>query len=143
MVTKTSENDGMSRLEIFRGRPLARIDRILQELLRIVGPELAHCRVGVDDRIDQSSLLAFDLANIDVADDIAVFVERYRAAHGVDLSRPQRFHERRLVLDLAVDRCESGFEHRTLDISRRGVEAGVVLPFGTESGCEFLVDRIV
>src|SRR5438105_11704510 len=103
MVTKTSENDGMSRLEIFRGRPLARIDRILQELLRIVGPELAHSRIGVDDRVDQASILAFDFANIDVADDIAVLVERYRAARRVDPGRPQRFHECWFVLDLAVD----------------------------------------
>src|ERR1700694_1695471 len=93
--------------------------------------------------MDQSSFLAFDFANIDVADDIAVLVERYRAARRVDLGRPQCFHERRLVLDLAVYRCESGLEHRPLDVGRGGVEAWVVLPFGAESGREFLVDRIV
>src|SRR5882672_10924435 len=64
-----------SGFQVLRGRPIARIDRIFQKLLRIVGPELAHAGIGEDDRVDQPAFLAFDLANIDVADDIAVLVE--------------------------------------------------------------------
>src|SRR2546425_12829100 len=35
-------------LQVFRRREVARVHRALQELLRVVGPELAHVRVGVD-----------------------------------------------------------------------------------------------
>src|SRR5712675_1451363 len=54
------------RLEILRGRPVARVHRILQELLRLVGPELAHVRIGLDDPVHQPSVLALDLADVDV-----------------------------------------------------------------------------
>src|SRR6266446_1041682 len=67
---------GRLGLQVLRGRPVARIDRILQELLGLVGPELAHVRVGVDDAVHQPAVLALDLAYIDVADHVAVLVER-------------------------------------------------------------------
>src|SRR5439155_16815769 len=52
------------RLEILRGRPVARVHRIFQELLRLVRPELAHIRVGVDDAVHQAPVLALDLADV-------------------------------------------------------------------------------
>src|SRR5262249_44353655 len=72
-----------SGLEVLRGRPVARVHRILQEFLRIVGPELAHVRVRVDNRVDEAPLLALDLPDVDIPDDVAVFVEGDRAADGV------------------------------------------------------------
>src|SRR5581483_11394052 len=64
-----------SRLEVLRRRPVARVHRVLQELVGVVGPELAHVRIGLDHRVDQPPLLARHLADVDVADDVAVLVE--------------------------------------------------------------------
>src|ERR1700704_3013236 len=63
-------------LQVFRRREVARVHRILQELLRLVGPELAHVRIGVDHPVHQPAVLALDLADVDVADHVAVAVER-------------------------------------------------------------------
>src|SRR5712664_1680582 len=59
------------RLEILGGRPVARVHRILQELLRFVRPELAHVRVGMDDAVHQASVFALYLADVHAADDVA------------------------------------------------------------------------
>src|ERR1700682_1357510 len=39
-------------LQILRRRVVARIDRVLQELVLIVGPELAHVWIGLDHGVD-------------------------------------------------------------------------------------------
>src|SRR2546425_598957 len=90
-------------LDVLRRRPVARIHRVLQELLLVIRPELAHVRIRVDDRIDQASFLALDLADIDIAYDVAVHVEGHRPTRRFGLDRAQRLHEGMLVLDLAVD----------------------------------------
>src|SRR5690348_8681302 len=64
-----------SALEVLRRRVVPRVRRVLQVLLRVVGPELAHVRVGVDDRVDQPALLARHLADVHVAHHVAVLVE--------------------------------------------------------------------
>src|SRR5216110_3106920 len=125
------------RLEILRGRPVARVHRILQELLRLVGPELAHVRVGVDHPVHEAPVLALDLADIDVADHVAVLVKAHRAAAGVDLDRAHRLHERLLVLDIALDPLQRRVEHRRLGVGRRGVEARVVLPILRKASTNF------
>src|SRR5262249_4675922 len=91
--------------EIFSTRPgFAVVDRVLEELVGIVGPELADVRIGLDHRIDQLAALLLDLADIDVTDHVAVFVEAHRTAAGFDLvARAQRGLQRVLVLDLAAD----------------------------------------
>src|SRR3954467_11445439 len=48
-------------LKILGGRPVARIHRVLEELIGLVGPELAHVRIGVDHRVDEAPFLARDL----------------------------------------------------------------------------------
>ena len=69
-------------LEILRRRIVARVDRVGQEFLLVVGPELADVRIGLDDRVDELAVLALAFADEDVADDVAVVVEldRRRAA---------------------------------------------------------------
>src|SRR5215510_13994507 len=66
--------------EVLVGREVPRIHRVLQELVRLVRPELAHVRVGVDHPVHQPALLALDLADVDVADHVAVLVELHGAA---------------------------------------------------------------
>src|SRR6267378_5873542 len=132
-----------SRLQILGGRPIARIHRILQELLRLVGPELAHVRVGMDDAVHEAPVLTFDLADVNAADHVSVFVECNRPPGGFDLDAAHRLHESRLVLDVSLDRVQGTFEHRGLDVGRCGVEPRIVTPVDAEIRGETLVDRIL
>src|SRR4051812_22735202 len=111
--------------QVLRGREIPRIDRVLEKLLGFVGPELADVRVGVDHAVHQAPFLALDLADVHVADHVAVLVEGDRPANGVGFRRPQGLHERVLVLDIALDRAERRFQHCAFDVGRRGVEARV------------------
>src|SRR5262245_10677600 len=70
-------------LEILRRRGVARVDRVLQEVVHVVGPELADVRIGLDHRVDQLAALLLDLADVDVADGVAVLVEAQGAAQRV------------------------------------------------------------
>src|SRR6266850_4748024 len=130
-------------LQILGGRVVPGVGRVLQILLGLVGPELAHVRIGVHHLVHQPSLLARDAPDVHVADHVAVLVERHRPAAGVDLDRAHRLHEGRLVLDGALDPLERGLEHRGFGVGCRGVEAGVVLPFLAERRGELAVDRVV
>src|SRR3989442_1230787 len=131
------------RLQVLRRREVARVHRVLEELLRLVGPELAHVRVSVDHAVYQAPVLALHLADVDVADDVAVLVEPDLAARGVHLEAAHRLHEGLLVLDPALDGVQRRLEHGGLDVGGGGVEAWVVLEFGAERGGELAVDRIV
>src|SRR5712671_7954760 len=73
------------RFQVLRRRPVARIHRVLEKLLGLVGPELADVGIRVDDPVDQPALLALHLADVDVAYDVAVLVEAHRAAAGIHL----------------------------------------------------------
>src|SRR5438309_9801900 len=70
-------------LQVLRRREVARVHGVLQELLRLVGPELAHVRISVDHAVHQASVLALHLADVDVADDVAVLVESDLAAREI------------------------------------------------------------
>src|SRR6476620_3187595 len=48
-------------LEILRRRIVAPVDRVLQELVLVVGPELANVRIGLDDGVDVLAVLLLDL----------------------------------------------------------------------------------
>src|SRR5271165_2022935 len=84
-----------SRLEILAARPgLAVVDGVLEELIRIVSPELTDIRIGLDHRVDELAAFPLDLADVDVADHVAVFVEAHLPAHGLDLvACTQRRHK--------------------------------------------------
>src|SRR5262249_50724442 len=70
-------------LEVLCRRVVARIDRILQEFVLVVGPELADVGIGLDHRVDVAAILLLDLAYVDVADHVAELVEAHRSAQGV------------------------------------------------------------
>src|SRR5947208_16937722 len=55
-------------LQVLRRREVARVHRVLQELLRVIRPELAHVRVSVDHAVHQAPVLAPHLPTVDVAD---------------------------------------------------------------------------
>src|SRR6266508_5498270 len=132
------------RLEITCRRVVARIDGILQELVLLISPELAHVGIGLDDRVDVSAALLLDLADVGVSDHVAQFIEAHRAADRVrSLRLFQRLHESRLVLDLAADRLDRRFQHFTAEVGFGGIDAGVDLVVAAYSLDEFLVAREV
>src|SRR5215469_10184727 len=54
----------------FQRRIIARIDRLREEPVLLISPELAHILIGLDNFVDELAVLFFDPANVDVADDI-------------------------------------------------------------------------
>src|SRR6516165_9301571 len=75
-------------------RIVARVDRLRQKPFRIVGPELAHLRIDLDDGVFHLTVLLSDAADEDVADDVAVIVEADGAARRVgEFDRSHRFDE--------------------------------------------------
>src|SRR5258708_27889097 len=107
-----------SRLQILRRREVARVHRVLEELLGLVGPELAHVRIGLDHGVHQPAVLALHLAAVVVADDVAVLVEADRAARGVHLETAHRPHEGFLVLDPTLRGVQRRLEARALLVGR-------------------------
>src|SRR5215470_13690945 len=131
------------RFEIFSARPgLAVVNRVLEEFVRIVGPELADVGIGLHHGIDVATVFLLDPPDVDVADDIAVFVEPHWAARSIcDLVLAQRLDQRLLVLDLGVDRLERGLEHRPVGVGRRRIHAGIDLVIALHAVHELLVRR--
>src|SRR6266508_5542611 len=92
-VTRGGADESELLLEVLRRRVVARIDRVLQELVLLIGPELADVGIGLDHRVDVAPVLLLDLAEVDVADHVAEFVEPHRAAQGVrHLRLPERLY---------------------------------------------------
>src|SRR6266545_6452546 len=141
-VTGMARTNRELLLEVLRRRVVARIDRVLQELVLFIGPELAHIGIGLDHRVDIAPVLLLDLADIDVADDVAELVEPHRAAQGVRHFRlSQCLHERFFVFGLAVDRLERVLEHLAAEIGLRGIDARVDFVVAADRFDELLVDR--
>src|SRR5262245_52902604 len=64
-------------------RIVARIDRLREEPLLVVGPELAHVLVGLDRRVDELVTLLLATPDVEAADHIAEVVETERPARRV------------------------------------------------------------
>src|ERR1044072_5475410 len=54
----------ISGLQVLCRREVARLHRIREELLRIVGPELAHGGIGLHHRVHELAAAALDLADV-------------------------------------------------------------------------------
>src|SRR5258705_13292015 len=116
------------------GRPVPRVQGLLEEVFRLVGPELGHGRVGVDDGVLELAALPLYPANVDVLDGVAVGVELDRPARGVgDLGFPERGQEGRLLLYVAIHGARRLVDPATAGIAGLGevgrhlVEAPAVL----------------
>src|SRR6266496_275067 len=132
----------LSGLEVFCRWPVTRIHRVLQEFLRLIGPELADVRVSMNHPVHQPPILALDLADVDTSDHVSVFVERNGPPGGVDLDAAHRLHEGLLVLDFPFDGVQGRLQHRGFDVRSGRVETRVVGPVEAEIRGEFLVDRV-
>src|SRR5207237_2383863 len=132
----------MANLLGYHRRPVARIARLLQELFRVVGPELAHVRIGIDIRIDEPTVLLLHFADVDVADDVAVLVERDRSAQRLHPYAAQRLDEGLLVLHLALERLERRVEYFPVEVGARRVLARIVAVLRAMGSYEAVVDRV-
>src|SRR3954453_15870501 len=72
---------------LLQRRVVARIDRLRQELLLVVSPELAHVVIGLHRLVPELEpvlrALFAELADVEVADDVAKVIELHDTARGV------------------------------------------------------------
>ena len=92
----------------FCARIVARVDQVLQELILVVGPELAHVRIGLDHRVDVFVADLLDAADIDVPTTLPNS-SKCIGPRRVAVSPRGSLLEGFLVFDLAVNRLEAGF----------------------------------
>src|SRR5665213_253912 len=64
-------------------REVARVDRLREELLLVVGPELTHVVIGLDRLVDVFAAGLFDTADEEVADHVAEVIELDRSARRI------------------------------------------------------------
>src|SRR5262245_58090467 len=85
-------------LSALQRRIVARVDRLREEPLLVIGPELADVLVCLDRRVDELVTLLLAPPDVEAADDVAEVVEAERAARRVgERHRPQRLDQRLLV----------------------------------------------
>src|SRR6185437_14102923 len=113
---------------VFAGRERPAVDRLLEELVLPIGPELADVRIGLDDGVPKlglgitEHLLFLDLLDVDVLDRVALGIEAHRAAHGLNLHALHGLDELRRARILTIR-----FLYRFVDdLCRRVVALGVV-----------------
>src|ERR1700692_425198 len=124
---------GMTRSALRQRRIIARINRMREVVLLRPIPELADVLVGLDRLVPDLEpvfdALGADLADVEVADDVAEMVELERPARRLGESdRSQRRHEFLFVLGVA-GRLQRRFDHLTIDVEQPGILAryGVVI----------------
>jgi hypothetical protein len=78
LIEYSDQNSFAVRGLILERRKIAREDWLLEELFRIVMPELAHLRIALDCGVDELAVPLFNLADIHGESEIAVIVELHR-----------------------------------------------------------------
>src|SRR4029079_3268777 len=104
-------------------RVVARVDRLLEELLLVLGPELADVFVGLDGLVPilETVFGAFlaKLADVEVSDHVAEVIEFDGATWRVgQLDRAHRGHQLGLVAGVTAERFEAGFDNLAVDIEQ-------------------------
>src|SRR4249920_246693 len=115
-------------LLLLERRVVARIDRLRQELLLVVSPELADVVVGLHGFVPEAQTvlgaLFAQLPDVEVANHVAKMIELDRAAWRVSqVDRPHRCHQLGLVAGVAVERLEAGFNHLAVNVEQAGILA--------------------
>src|SRR4051794_26996728 len=129
-----------SLFQISARREIAREDRLHNELCRIVGPELAHLWVGLQNSIDELSIHWCHAPNVDVQDGSSVLVEPHRSNRSVrEANLVHRLEKARRVLGAATRSLERLLDDEKRGVGAGGVEAGIVLEIRIDRGDEFLV----
>src|SRR5215470_13432277 len=105
-------------------RVVARVHRLSQEPLLVVGPELAHVGVGLDRGVDELIALALAAPDVEGAHHVPQVVEAERPPRGIgQRHRPKRPVERLAVLGLAARLLERRLRHLAVDVEAGRVEA--------------------
>src|SRR4029079_5145639 len=104
----------------------ARIDRLLEKLLLVVSPELAHVVIGLDGLVDQLAVRLFEMADEDLANHVPQVVELDRAAWGIgERDRLHGGHEGGLVIRFAAGLLQASLDHHAVDVEAGAVEARI------------------
>src|SRR6185312_4942451 len=114
------------RVSGFDRRKVARIDRLLQELLLVISPELTHVVIGLDSFVDELAVRLFEMADEDVANHIPQMIELDRAARRI--SQRDRFHgghKGGLVIRLPAGLLQACLDHHAIHIESGTVEARI------------------
>src|SRR5215831_8093452 len=128
----------------FQRRIIARIDRLGEEPLFVIGPELADVAIGLDDDVDQLVTFSLAAADEDVADDIAEMVEMESTARRVgQRDGPQRLDERFFVVGTATGCFERSLGDHPIDVKAGGGDAGDVFGLSDHPLDKFSVGRRV
>src|SRR5512147_2114050 len=108
-------------------RIVPRVDRLGEEPLLDVGPELAHLRVRLDRGVDELVALALAAPDVEVADHVAEMIEGERPAGRVgERHRAQRPIHRLAVVGLAARLLHRGLRNLAVDVEAGRVEPGNV-----------------
>src|SRR6185437_15394155 len=91
----------------FQRRVVPRIDRLGEEPLLVIGPELAHVGIGLDRELGQFAVLLHQAADVDIPHHITEMIEVERPARRVaQRHRAQRLDQCFLVVRLAAGRFQ-------------------------------------
>src|SRR5262249_31790932 len=106
-------------------RRVAAIDWVREELLLVVGPELAYVRIRLDHGVDELPRLTLAPADEDIADDVSVLVELDRTTRGIGQRHlVQGLGERLPVVGLAVEHLNGGLDAHAGDIHAGRIATG-------------------
>src|SRR5215813_10100751 len=123
-------------------RIVARVDGLREKPLLVVGPELAHLRIRLDRRVDESVALALTASDVEVADHVAEVVEAEWPARGIgERDAPQRLDEVFAVVRLPARLLEGGLRHHPVDVEPGGVGPRDVAVLANHPVDELLVAR--
>src|SRR6185437_693461 len=113
--------------QVFARWEVAREHRLLDELLRIEGPELAHLWVGLDNGVGELSVDRRHLTNVDVENRRAVFIEPHRADRAMsEANIMHRLEEGSRIVGLAACGFQRLLDKEKRRVRARGIEAGIV-----------------
>src|SRR5262245_43335835 len=128
--------------EILAWREVARKHWLLDELLWIICPKLAHLRIGLDDRVGKLAVHARHFTDVDVEDRRSVFVKSHRPDRA--MSKPDLVHGFEkccCVVCLSLGCLEGFLDDEKCGVWTRRVKAGVALVCGIDAGNKFVVVR--
>src|SRR5262245_18919179 len=124
----------------FDRRVVARIDRLLEELLLVVSPELAHVVIGLDRLVDEFSVRLFEVADEEIPDNIAETVKFDRPARRIgERDRLHCGHKSCLVVRFAAGLLQARLDHHAVHVKSGAVEAWIHAVVLVDSGDETLV----
>src|SRR5882724_7654479 len=112
-------------------RVVPRVDRVLQKVLGLEGPELRDVGEGMNHAVLELAAHALDLTHVDVLDRVAVVVEAHRPAGSVgEIHAAHGGEELLAVLDVATRGLEGCLESEAAHVAALGVVRGHLLVLG-------------